>query len=182
MGKQRAIVSLVMGSDSDWETLAPAAEVLTRFAIPFEVGVRSAHRTPERMVEYAKGAEARGLRMIIAAAGGAAHLPGMIASLTHLPVLGVPVATRTLSGVDSLLSIVQMPSGVPTATFAIGAAGAINAAIFALRVLAATDANAARALRTLRAEGEDKALAGDARVRALVAAPKGRSTKAKPRP
>src|SRR5688572_20193383 len=119
-GSGGALVGLVMGSDSDWETLRPAADLLERFGVPFDVAVASAHRTPERMVAYAKGAAGRGLRVIIAAAGGAAHLPGMIASLTALPVLGVPVQSRALSGVDSLLSIVQMPAGVPTATFAIG--------------------------------------------------------------
>lgn len=157
-------VGLVMGSDSDWETLKPAADLLGRFGIGFEVSVASAHRTPERMVSYAKSAQGRGLRVIIAAAGGAAHLPGMVASLTHLPVLGVPVPSRALSGVDSLLSIVQMPAGVPTATFSIGTAGATNAAIFALRILAADDRQAERALVTLRSEGEAKAMAGDARV------------------
>ncbi|MFO0669394.1 MAG: 5-(carboxyamino)imidazole ribonucleotide mutase [Polyangiaceae bacterium] len=158
------IVGIVMGSDSDWETLRPAAEILTRFGVPFDVSVASAHRTPERMVAYAKEAEARGLRVVIAGAGGAAHLPGMIASLTPLPVLGVPVQSRALSGVDSLLSIVQMPAGVPTATFAIGPAGATNAAIFALRILALSDARARDAVGTLREEGAAKAMEGHDRV------------------
>ena len=158
------IVGIVMGSDSDWETLRPAAEILTRFGVPFDVSVASAHRTPERMVAYAKEAEARGLRVVIAGAGGAAHLPGVIASLTPLPVLGVPVQSRALSGVDSLLSIVQMPAGVPTATFAIGPAGATNAAIFALRILALSDARARDAVATLREEGAAKAMEGHDRV------------------
>jgi 5-(carboxyamino)imidazole ribonucleotide mutase len=158
------VVGLVMGSDSDWETLRPAADVLERFAVPFDVAVASAHRTPERMVAYAKDAAGRGLRVIIAAAGGAAHLPGMIASLTDLPVLGVPVQSRALSGVDSLLSIVQMPAGVPTATFAIGSAGAVNAAIFALKILGLSDEGAARAVSTLRRENEAKAIEGHERV------------------
>jgi 5-(carboxyamino)imidazole ribonucleotide mutase len=118
-----AKVGIIMGSDSDYETLSAAAEMLTKLGIAYEIAVVSAHRTPERMVEYAKGAEARGLDVIIAGAGGAAHLPGMVASLTQLPVLGVPVQSKALSGLDSLLSIVQMPGGIPTATFAIGRSG-----------------------------------------------------------
>jgi 5-(carboxyamino)imidazole ribonucleotide mutase len=153
-----------MGSDSDWETLKPAADLLERFAVPFDVAVASAHRTPERMVAYAKGAAGRGLQVIIAAAGGAAHLPGMISALTALPVLGVPVQSRALSGIDSLLSIVQMPAGVPTATFAIGSAGATNAAIFALKILGLSDPAMAAAVDELRREGEAKALEGHARV------------------
>lgn len=159
-----AVVGLVMGSDSDWDTLQGAADLLARFDVPFDVAVASAHRTPERMFDYAKSAERRGLRVIIAAAGGAAHLPGMIASLTPLPVLGVPVQSRALSGVDSLLSIVQMPAGVPTATFAIGPAGATNAAIFALRILALSEPRWADAVTELRREGEAKAMAGHERV------------------
>jgi 5-(carboxyamino)imidazole ribonucleotide mutase len=134
-----ARVGIIMGSDSDYETLAAAETTLRALGIPHEVEVVSAHRTPERMVEYAKSAEARGLKVIIAGAGGAAHLPGMVSSLTTLPVLGVPVLSRALSGVDSLLSIVQMPAGVPTATFAIGTAGATNAALFAAQILALED-------------------------------------------
>jgi 5-(carboxyamino)imidazole ribonucleotide mutase len=136
-------VSIVMGSDSDWETLEPAEKVLIEHGVPHEVEVVSAHRTPERMVEYAKTAVERGLKVIIAGAGGAAHLPGMIASLTTLPVLGVPVLSKALRGVDSLLSIVQMPAGVPTATFAIGPAGATNAALFAIQILALSDVHLA---------------------------------------
>ncbi|MBI2391619.1 MAG: 5-(carboxyamino)imidazole ribonucleotide mutase [Deltaproteobacteria bacterium] len=137
------LVGIVMGSDSDYDTLAAAEAVLRDYGVAHEVEVVSAHRTPERMFEYAKTAEARGLKVIIAGAGGAAHLPGMIASLTTLPVLGVPVQSKALSGLDSLLSIVQMPAGVPTATFAIGKAGATNAGIFALQILALSDARLA---------------------------------------
>ncbi|MGV1034553.1 MAG: 5-(carboxyamino)imidazole ribonucleotide mutase [Microbacteriaceae bacterium] len=127
-----------MGSDSDWPTLTPAAEMLDRFGIGYEVEVVSAHRTPERMVEYAKTARERGLKVIIAGAGGAAHLPGMTAALTSLPVIGVPVPLSKLDGMDSLLSIVQMPAGIPVATVSIG--GAANAGILAARILGATDA------------------------------------------
>jgi 5-(carboxyamino)imidazole ribonucleotide mutase len=132
------VVSVIMGSKSDWETLRHADEVLTRFDVPHECRVVSAHRTPEWMREFATGAEARGIEVIIAGAGGAAHLPGMVAAQTLLPVLGVPVESRALHGVDSLLSIVQMPSGVPVGTLAIGASGAANAALLAVRILAAT--------------------------------------------
>jgi 5-(carboxyamino)imidazole ribonucleotide mutase len=132
------LVGVIMGSKSDWETLRHADETLTRFGVPHECRVVSAHRTPEWMREYAGGAEGRGLEVIIAGAGGAAHLPGMVAAQTLLPVLGVPVESRALHGVDSLLSIVQMPAGVPVATLAIGAAGATNAALLAVRILAAT--------------------------------------------
>lgn len=128
-----------MGSTSDWETMQHAANTLRDLKIPFEKHVVSAHRTPDRMYDYARKAEGRGLRVIIAGAGGAAHLPGMTAALTPLPVLGVPVESRTLKGQDSLLSIVQMPGGVPVATFAIGKAGAINAALFAAAQLATTN-------------------------------------------
>jgi 5-(carboxyamino)imidazole ribonucleotide mutase len=130
------LVGIIMGSRSDWETLQPAAEVLTEFGVPHECRVVSAHRTPEWMCEYARTAESRGLQVIIAGAGGAAHLPGMVASQTVLPVLGVPVKSRALNGVDSLLSIVQMPGGVPVGTLAIGEAGAKNAALLAVRILA----------------------------------------------
>ncbi len=128
-----------MGSDSDWETLKHAVAVLTEFGIPSEHEVVSAHRTPDRLAEYAKSARGRGLKAIIAGAGGAAHLPGMLAANTSVPILGVPVLTQALQGVDSLLSIVQMPFGVPTATFAIGEAGAKNAALFAVAMLANDD-------------------------------------------
>lgn len=139
-------VSVVMGSESDWDTMKSAVEMLQQLGIPHEARVVSAHRTPEYMVEYALEAAGRGVELIIAGAGGAAHLPGMIASLTSLPVLGVPVRSSILAGVDSLLSIVQMPAGVPTATFAIGPAGAVNAALFAARVLALHDSDLAQKL------------------------------------
>ena len=131
------LVGLVMGSDSDWDTVAPAAEVLAEFGVPFEVGVVSAHRTPEKMLAYAKKAHTRGLKVIIACAGGAAHLPGMVAAATPLPVIGIPRALADLDGLDSLLSIVQMPAGVPVATVSIG--GAKNAGLLAVRILGAGD-------------------------------------------
>ena len=130
------VCGVVMGSSSDWETLKHAADILTEFGVPFEARVVSAHRMPDEMFRYAEQAEARGLKAIIAGAGGAAHLPGMLAAKTLVPVLGVPVASRHLQGVDSLHSIVQMPKGIPVATFAIGTAGAGNAALFAVAVLA----------------------------------------------
>jgi 5-(carboxyamino)imidazole ribonucleotide mutase len=141
------VVSVIMGSKSDWETLRHADEVLSRFGVPHECKVVSAHRTPEWMHEFAAGAEARGIEVIIAGAGGAAHLPGMVAAQTLLPVLGVPVESRALHGLDSLLSIVQMPGGVPVATLAIGAAGATNAALLAVRILAARRPELRRQLR-----------------------------------
>ena len=131
------LVGIIMGSDSDWPTIAPAAEALAEFGVPFEVGVMSAHRTPERMLSYAKSAHERGLKAIIACAGGAAHLPGMVAAATPLPVIGVPRALADLDGMDSLLSIVQMPAGVPVATVSIG--GAKNAGLLAVRMLGAGD-------------------------------------------
>jgi 5-(carboxyamino)imidazole ribonucleotide mutase len=134
-----ARVGIIMGSVSDWETMTHAADTLTKLGVVFEVKVVSAHRTPDLLFEYASTAEKRGLRVIIAGAGGAAHLPGMAAAKTTLPVLGVPVESKVLRGVDSLLSIVQMPAGVPVATFAIGRAGAVNAAIFAAQILALED-------------------------------------------
>lgn len=127
------LVGLIMGSDSDWPTVEPAAEVLAEFGVPFEVGVLSAHRTPERMLSYAKSAHEKGLKAIIACAGGAAHLPGMVAAATPLPVIGIPRALKELDGLDSLLSIVQMPAGVPVATVSIG--GAKNAGLLAVRML-----------------------------------------------
>ncbi len=152
MNSATPLVGLIMGSTSDWSTLEHAAAKLQELGIPHERRVVSAHRTPELMFEYARSAEARGLRVIIAGAGGAAHLPGMTASLTTLPVLGVPVESATLKGVDSLYSIVQMPGGVPVATFAIGKPGAINAALFAASILASTDPALAERLRTFRRE------------------------------
>lgn len=146
------LIGIVMGSQSDWDTMQGAVEVLERFAIPHEVRIVSAHRTPQRLYDYATGARARGLQAVIAGAGGAAHLPGMIAAMTVLPVLGVPVQSRALSGLDSLLSIVQMPAGVPVATLAIGRAGAVNAGLLAAQVLALQDPALAAALDAWRAE------------------------------
>ena len=145
-------IALLMGSSSDWDTLRHAAEILDRFQVPYEKRVVSAHRMPDDMFAYAEQAGARGLRAIIAGAGGAAHLPGMLAAKTIVPVLGVPVASKQLVGVDSLLSIVQMPKGVPVATFAIGPAGAANAALFAVAMLAAHDQRLRLALEAFRAE------------------------------
>lgn len=158
MAKQ-PLVGIIMGSTSDWETLQHAAKILEDFAIPFEKRVVSAHRTPQLMFEYASTAAARGLRVIIAGAGGAAHLPGMTASLTPLPVLGVPVESALLKGVDSLYSIVQMPAGVPVATFAIGKAGATNAALFAAQILAGTNAAVRKRVNAHRAAQTEKVLA-----------------------
>lgn len=134
-----ATVGVVMGSRSDWETMKHAVETLEELSVPHEVRVVSAHRTPDLLFDYAATAEARGLRLIVAGAGGAAHLPGMLAAKTHLPVLGVPVPSHALSGLDSLLSIVQMPAGIPVSTFAIGKAGAVNAALTAAAILAGSD-------------------------------------------
>lgn len=146
----KARVGIVMGSDSDWDVMQHAARQLRGFGVAFEARVVSAHRTPDLMFEYAETAAERGLKCIIAGAGGAAHLPGMIASKTTLPVLGVPVTSRTLKGIDSLLSIVQMPKGVPVATFAIGEAGAANAGLFAVAVLALDDPDLGARLREFR--------------------------------
>ncbi|HEX4780176.1 MAG TPA: 5-(carboxyamino)imidazole ribonucleotide mutase [Usitatibacter sp.] len=143
-------VGVVMGSQSDWDVMQHAARVLKDFGVPFDARVVSAHRTPDTMFEYAESARERGLACIIAGAGGAAHLPGMIASKTTLPVLGVPVPSRHLAGQDSLFSIVQMPKGIPVATFAIGEAGAANAGLFAVSLLAASDAELARKLAEYR--------------------------------
>ncbi len=150
MTEKAASVGLIMGSAGDWPVLRHAAEQLERFSIPYEKKVVSAHRAPALMFDYAKSAEQRGLQCIIAGAGGAAHLPGMVAALTTLPVLGVPVPGRFLSGHDSLLSIVQMPKGVPVATFAIGEAGAANAGLFACALLAADSPELKKALRKFR--------------------------------
>ncbi len=146
----KPLVGIIMGSTSDWETLRAAADMLDKLAIAYELRVVSAHRTPDLLFEYAGSARARGLEVIIAGAGGAAHLPGMTAAKTSLPVLGVPVQSKTLGGLDSLLSIVQMPAGVPVATFAIGAAGAANAALCAAAILANKHAAVAEALEAFR--------------------------------
>ena len=146
------LVGIIMGSQSDWPTLRHAAEALERLGVPHEVRIVSAHRTPDRLADYAKGARARGLRVVIAGAGGAAHLPGMCAAWTSLPVLGVPVESHALKGMDSLLSIVQMPAGIPVGTLAIGRAGAVNAGLLAAAILATTDPALATRLDALRAE------------------------------
>jgi 5-(carboxyamino)imidazole ribonucleotide mutase len=145
-------VGIIMGSQSDWGTMQHAADTLTGLQVTHETRIVSAHRTPDRLVEYAKAAHARGLSVIIAGAGGAAHLPGMCAAMTRLPVLGVPVQTHALTGMDSLLSIVQMPAGIPVGTLAIGRAGAINAALLAISILALSDPALAARLEAYRAE------------------------------
>ena len=146
-----ALVGIIMGSSSDWETMRHAAETLDSLGIPHETMVVSAHRTPERLYEYARTARERGLRIIVAGAGGAAHLPGMAASMTTLPVLGVPIESKALKGMDSLLSIVQMPAGVPVGTLAIGSAGAVNAGLLAASILALGDEALARRVDDYRA-------------------------------
>ncbi len=154
-------VGIVMGSRSDWETMQHAAQKLEALGVAHEVRVVSAHRTPDVLFEYAEQAAARGLRAIIAGAGGAAHLPGMLAAKTAVPVLGVPVQSKALNGMDSLLSIVQMPAGIPVATFAIGNAGAANAALFAAAMLASDDADIARNLEAFRRKQTDDVMAAD---------------------
>jgi 5-(carboxyamino)imidazole ribonucleotide mutase len=164
----KPLVGIIMGSVSDWETLRPASETLDKLGVAHETRVVSAHRTPELLFEYAGGAAARGLEVLIAGAGGAAHLPGMAAAKTVLPVLGVPVQSRALQGLDSLLSIVQMPAGIPVATFAIGVAGATNAALFAAAILAARYPAIAQALQAHRS----------AQTAAVLAAPDPRAGQA----
>ena len=159
MNSSSPVIGIVMGSNSDWPTMQAAAKILKDFGVPFEARVVSAHRTPDLMFEYAEQARERGLKAIIAGAGGAAHLPGMIAAKTTVPVLGVPVQSKALSGKDSLLSIVQMPKGIPVATFAIGDAGAANAGLFAVALLAATDTSLADRLEAFRAEQTASVLA-----------------------
>lgn len=158
---KKAVVGIVMGSKSDYETFKHGEQVLIDFDVPYEISVKSAHRMPKEMFEYASSAEERGLKVIIAGAGGAAHLPGMVSALTPLPVLGVPMESRMLKGVDSLLSIVQMPSGIPTATFAIGQAGAVNAALFAIQILALEDEKLLAAVKKYREKLADDARSGD---------------------
>jgi 5-(carboxyamino)imidazole ribonucleotide mutase len=156
------VVGVIMGSQSDWPTLEKAAQTLSDFGVNWESKVVSAHRTPDLLYQYAQSAKDRGLKCIIAGAGGAAHLPGMAAAMTPLPVLGVPIKSKALNGVDSLLSIVQMPAGVPTATFAIGDAGAVNAALFAISMLAsAGDAELAQKLDNFRQAQSDKVKASE---------------------
>src|ERR1700709_2149624 len=163
----RPVVGLIMGSDSDWPVMLAAGEVLDDFSVPYEVGVMSAHRTPARMLEYATSAAERGLRVIIAGAGGAAHLPGMVASATVLPVIGVPVPLATLDGMDSLLSIVQMPAGIPVATVSVG--GARNAGLLAVRILASSGTTAgltlAGELAAYSSDLQDAGLAKDLALR-----------------
>ena len=155
----QAVIGVLMGSSSDWETMRQAASILAEFGVPHECRVVSAHRMPDEMFAYAQAAAGRGLRAIIAGAGGAAHLPGMLAAKTTVPVLGVPVASQHLSGVDSLHSIVMMPKGIPVATFAIGAAGAANAALFAVAMLACTDPGLRGALEAFRTRQTEAARA-----------------------
>lgn len=158
MANEQALVGLIMGSQSDWETMKNAADTLSLLAIPHEVKVVSAHRTPDRMFEYAESAVDRGLEVIIAGAGGAAHLPGMVAAKTSLPVLGVPVKSRALNGMDSLLSIVQMPAGIPVATLAIGDAGATNAALLAASILGIKYPQVRQALEAFRSSRTEAVL------------------------
>jgi 5-(carboxyamino)imidazole ribonucleotide mutase len=153
------VIGVVMGSDSDWPTMQATAQVLEAFGVPYEARVVSAHRTPDLLFEYATAAQGRGLRAIVAGAGGAAHLPGMLAAKTIVPVLGVPVQSSALAGKDSLLSIVQMPKGIPVATFAIGEAGAANAGLFTVALLAATDRKLAKKLADFRQAQTAKVLA-----------------------
>ncbi|WP_411339784.1 5-(carboxyamino)imidazole ribonucleotide mutase [Sphingopyxis sp. J-6] len=155
MGENAPLVGVIMGSQSDWATMTHAVQILEEFGIAHEVQIVSAHRTPDRLIAYAKSAADRGLKAIIAGAGGAAHLPGMVASMTRVPVLGVPVQSAALSGVDSLYSIVQMPGGIPVATFAIGKAGATNAGLFAAALLANSDPALAERLDAWRAAQTD---------------------------
>jgi 5-(carboxyamino)imidazole ribonucleotide mutase len=162
----KALVGVIMGSSSDWETMQGAADTLAKLGIAHEVRVISAHRTPDLLFEYAAAARGRGLKVIIAGAGGAAHLPGMTAAKTSVPVLGVPIQSKALNGMDSILSIAQMPSGIPVATFAIGAAGAINAALFAAAMLANEDATVRTALDAFR----------EAQTAAVIAKPDPRSS------
>jgi len=156
---EKVLVGIIMGSQSDWDTMKHAADILESLGVPFETQVVSAHRTPDRMFEYAEQAAERGLRVIIAGAGGAAHLPGMVAAKTVVPVLGVPVQSRALSGMDSLLSIAQMPAGIPVGTLAIGVAGATNAGLLAAAIIGSTDTAVRTALETYRRQRTEAVLA-----------------------
>ena len=158
------LVGVVMGSQSDWETMRKAVEILQRFEVPHEFRVVSAHRTPDLLCEYAREARPRGLRVIVAGAGGAAHLPGMLAAQTSLPVLGVPVQSKALNGLDSLLSIVQMPAGVPVATLAIGPAGATNAGLLAVSILSITDPGLQMRLDEYRQQQTEAVLSGELKL------------------
>jgi 5-(carboxyamino)imidazole ribonucleotide mutase len=168
--KDRPVVGVIMGSNSDWDVMSYATQTLEQFGVRHEAKVVSAHRTPDEMFEYARTAEERGLQIIIAGAGGAAHLPGMVASKTILPVLGVPVTSRAMNGLDSLLSIAQMPKGIPVATFAVGEAGAVNAGLFAVAILARNDEKLNKALSSFRTKQRTK-------VRAMKLPTKKRITK-----
>ena len=156
--KMSAKIGIIMGSQSDWSTMKDTVDVIDSFNIPYELNIVSAHRTPNRLYEYAKQAEAKGIKVIIAGAGGAAHLPGMVASLTTLPVLGVPILSEAMKGMDSLLSIVQMPSGVPVGTLAIGKPGATNAGLLSLQILAINDQVLAKKIKNYRAKQTDSVL------------------------
>ncbi len=156
MAEPSSLVGIIMGSQSDWEAMAACAETLSALNVPHEARIVSAHRTPDRLYNYARTAEERGLKVIVAGAGGAAHLPGMVAALTTLPVLGVPIESKALKGIDSLLSIVQMPGGVPVGTLAIGTPGAINAALLSASILALSDATLAARLKSWRQAQTDK--------------------------
>ncbi len=168
--KDRPVVGVIMGSNSDWGVMSYATQTLEQFGVCHEAKVVSAHRTPDEMFEYARTAEERGIQIIIAGAGGAAHLPGMVASKTTLPVLGVPVTSRAMNGLDSLLSIAQMPKGIPVATFAVGEAGAVNAGLFAVAILARNDEKLNKALSSFRTKQRTK-------VRAMKLPTKKRITK-----
>ncbi len=148
--KKSSVVSVIMGSQSDWETMQETVGILDKFSIKYEVKIVSAHRTPDRLYKYAKLANSRGIKVIIAGAGGAAHLPGMVASITHVPVLGVPIISKALKGMDSLMSIVQMPAGIPVGTLAIGNSGAINAGLLAIQILATSDKILERKVKNYR--------------------------------
>ncbi|MFJ8267990.1 5-(carboxyamino)imidazole ribonucleotide mutase [Peribacillus asahii] len=161
----KPVVGVIMGSTSDWETMKHACDILEQLEIPYEKQVVSAHRTPDLLFEYAESAKEKGLKVIIAGAGGAAHLPGMTAAKTIVPVIGVPVQSKALNGMDSLLSIVQMPGGVPVATVAIGKAGATNAGLLAAQILGTTDAIIADRLEVLRNESKEKVLASSEQLK-----------------
>ncbi len=166
--KRNTTIGLVMGSQSDWDTMQLASDILKDFKISHETKIVSAHRTPERLFSYAKTAEKKGIKIIIAGAGGAAHLPGMISSISNLPVLGVPIESKFMNGLDSLLSIVQMPYGIPTATFAVGKSGAKNAAWLAARILSLGDSALNERLHAAKAEEKSKVLAADAELQARL--------------
>ena len=156
--KMSAKIGVIMGSQSDWTTMKNTVDVINSFSVPYELNIVSAHRTPDRLYEYAKLAEEKGIKIIIAGAGGAAHLPGMVASLTTLPVLGVPILSKAMKGIDSLLSIAQMPSGIPVGTLAIGQSGATNAGFLALQILAINDQSLANKIKNYRIKQTDSVL------------------------